>query len=274
MEVREARGVSMPVPGFGTWQLEGDEARKMTEEALEMGYRHLDAAEMYGNEEEVGEGWRASGLDRTEIFITSKVLPGHYGPGDFRVSAEGILERLQTDYLDLLLIHWPVFEGTTLDAAIERLNALHEEGLTRFIGVSNFTVRLLDQAWTATTYPLVVNQVEYHPFLDQSPLRQAMEERDMILTAYSPVAQGRTVRNPILKKIGEAYGKTGAQVSLRWLVQQGAVPLPRSSNPEHARDNLDIFDFELTTEEMEKIHGLHEPDGRILNPGGLAPEWD
>lgn len=274
MEVREARGVSMPVPGFGTWQLEGDEARKMTEEALEMGYRHLDAAEMYGNEEEVGEGWRASGLDRTEIFITSKVLPGHYGPADFRVSAEGILERLQTDYLDLLLIHWPVFEGTTLDAAIERLNALHEEGLTRFIGVSNFTVRLLDQAWTATTYPLVVNQVEYHPFLDQSPLRQAMEERDMILTAYSPVAQGRTVRNPILKKIGEAYGKTGAQVSLRWLVQQGAVPLPRSSKPEHARDNLDIFDFELTTEEMEKIHGLHEPDGRILNPGGLAPEWD
>ncbi|MFO8174957.1 MAG: aldo/keto reductase [Longimicrobiales bacterium] len=274
MEVMEARGASVPVPGFGTWQLEAGDARRMVEAALEMGYRHIDAAEMYGNEEQVGEGWKASGLDRKEIFLTSKVVPDHFGSGDFRLAVEGILERLQTEYLDLLLLHWPAFRDTTLEATVERLNAMQDEKLTRFIGVSNFTVDLLDQAWSATTYPLVVNQVEYHPFLDQEPVLKAVRDFDMILTAYSPVAQGRTTRNPVLREIGETHGKTGAQVSLRWLVQQGAVPIPRSSSPQHARENLEIHDFELTDQEMARIHELHEPDGRIINPPGLAPEWD
>jgi len=272
--VVEARGAKVPRPGFGTWSLAGDEGREIMEAALEMGYRHFDAAEDYGNEEEVGRALESSGLLRRELFLTSKVWPTHYGPADFRRAVEGILERLRTDYLDLLLLHWPVFQGTTLEAVVERLNAMRDEELTLHIGVSNVTVDLLDRAWAATTYPLVVNQVEYHPFLDQGAVLGEVRDREMLLTAYCPLARGRTARNPVLREIGEVHGKTGAQVSLRWLLQQDTVPIPRTSDPEHARENLEIFDFELSGEEMERIHGLHEPDGRIIEPSGMTPEWD
>jgi diketogulonate reductase-like aldo/keto reductase len=269
----EARGVTVPRPGFGTWSLEGNEGREMIEAAVDMGYRHFDAAEDYGNEEEVGRVLEASGLLRREFFLTSKVWPTHYGSMDFRQAVEGILERLRTDYLDLLLLHWPVFEDTTLEAVVERLNAMRDEELTLNIGLSNFTVDLLDRAWAATTYPLVVNQVEYHPFLDQEAVMDEMRDREMILTAYCPLARGRTARNPVLREIGETHGKTGAQVSLRWLVQQNTVPIPRTSDPEHGRENMEIFDFELSGEEMERIHELHEPDGRIIEPSGMTPPF-
>ena len=271
---RNVRGVSMPSPGFGTWQLKGGEARTMAEKALEFGYRHFDTAEAYENESEIGEALLASALNRWDIFLTSKISPGNYGEGAFRKAVEGSLERLKTDQLDLLLLHWPAFRDTTLPAVLGRLNRVHEEGLAKHIGVSNFTSELLEQAWRHTSAPLVVNQVEYHPFLNQDGLLATMEEKNMLLTAYCPVAQGRASEDPVLREIGEAHGKTGAQISLRWLVQRGAVPLPRTSNPEHAKENLDLFGFHLSPGQMEKIHQLHEPDGRIIDPEDDAPDWD
>jgi diketogulonate reductase-like aldo/keto reductase len=263
----------MPALGFGTWDLAGEEATAMVEAALEMGYRHLDTAEHYGNDDAVARGWESSGIPRRELFITSKVWQSHFEPMEFKGAVEATLKRLRTDYLDLLLLHWPVFQDTDLEAAVERLNAMHDEKLTRHIGVSNFTTDHLDRAWSATTYPLITNQVEYHPFLDQGKLRDDMADREMILTAYCPVARGRTARNDVLREIGEAHGKTGPQVALRWLLQQDAVPIPRTSDPEHARENLAVFDFSLSRDEMDRIGALHDPDGRIIDPK-RAPDWD
>jgi diketogulonate reductase-like aldo/keto reductase len=274
LRTREARGASVPVPGFGTWQLSGDEVLEILPQALEMGYRHIDTAEAYDNEAEIGTCLEESGIPRREIFLASKISPRHYISGDFRLTVEAILKRLRTDHLDLLLLHWPAFRGTTLEATIERLNAVRDEGLVLHIGVSNFTIGLLDRAWSATTHPLAVNQVEYHPFLDQDKLLAEMEGREMILAAYSPLAQGRTARNRVLEEIGEAHGKTGPQVALRWLVQRGTVPLPRTSDPRHARENLEVFDFELSESEMGRVGELHEPAGRIVDPAGDAPDWD
>lgn len=272
--VKEAHGASIPRMGFGTWELEGDTAREMTEVALEAGYRHLDTAQMYQNEEHVGLGLEASGLDRDEVWITTKVWPDNFAPNTFRPSVEKSLEKLQLESVDLLLLHWPRFKGTTLADTMEQLARVQADGLTRHIGVSNFTTELLDRAWNAIDGPLVTNQVEYHPFLDQSKVLEALEERDMILSAYSPLAHGEVPGNETLREIGGNHGKSAVQVALRWLVQQGTVPLPRTSDPEHCRSNLEIFDFELSAEEMGKVGDLARPDGRILSPGGLAPDWD
>lgn len=271
---REAQDTTIPIPGFGTSGLSGENARRMIEEALELGYRHVDTAEDYGNEAEIGKGWSASGLDRSDLFLTSKVWPSHFSRRDFRSTVEGSLERLRTDHLDLLLLHWPVFEEASLEDALDHLNRARDDGLARSIGVSNFTVDLLNRARSHSPYPLLTNQVEYHPFLDQDELLEVAKGHDMVLTAYCPVARGRTVRDEVLQEIGRTHGKTGAQVSLRWLIQQGAVPIPRTSDPDHARQNLEVFDFHLDEEEMRRIHALHEPDGRIIDPSGMAPSWD
>jgi diketogulonate reductase-like aldo/keto reductase len=246
----------------------------MVEKALKLGYRHLDTAQAYGNEEEIGDALMASSLKRWDVFLASKVSPRNYGEESFRKSVEGSVRRLKTDQLDLLLLHWPAFRDATLPAAIEQLNAVHSEGLAKHIGVSNFPSDLLEEAWRHTSAPLVVNQVEYHPFLNQDGLLTAMDEKDMLLVAYCPVAQGRAASNPVLQEIGKAHGKTGAQVALRWLIQRGTVPLPRTSDPHHAAENLNLFDFQLTPGEMERISRLHEPDGRIIDPPGESPEWD
>jgi diketogulonate reductase-like aldo/keto reductase len=272
--VRKAHGASIPNPGFGTYKLEGAQGRASVEEALNQGYRHFDTAEAYGNEKEIGEAMMASNMKRWDLFLTSKVSPSNFGEGDFRQAVGGSLERLRTDQLDLLLLHWPAFRKAELPAAVERLNAVKEEGLTKHIGVSNFTSELLEEAWQHTSAPLVVNQVEYHPYLDQGALLKTMEERGMLLTAYCPLAQGRAAGDPVLKGVGEDHGKSAAQVALRWLVQRGSVPLPRTSKPDHGLENLNIFDFQLSAGEMEKIHELHEPDGRIIDPDDKAPDWD
>ncbi len=272
--VREAHGASIPALGFGTSGLHGDEARRMTEIALESGYRHIDTAEDYGNEGEIGAAWQTSGIEREDLFLTSKVWPNHFVEGAFRASVEGSLERLGTDYLDLLLLHWPLFEDTNLEAVVERLNAARNDGLAKYIGVSNFNVRLVERAWSATSFPLVANEVEYHPFLDQGKTLRQAADQGMVLIAYCPVARGRTARDPVLHAIGEAHGKTGAQVALRWLLQQGAVPIPRTSSLEHCLENRDIFDFQLGPDEMTRIHELARPDGRLIDPEHYAPEWD
>jgi diketogulonate reductase-like aldo/keto reductase len=246
----------------------------MVEKALELGYRHFDTAESYGNESEVGNALFSSSLRRWDVFLTSKVSPRHFGEDELRQAVQGSLERLKTDELDLLLLHWPAFRQASLAAAVESLNKVQDEGLTKHIGVSNFTADLLEEARNHTVSPLAVNQVEYHPFLDQDALLESMEAMGVLLTAYCPVARGRTAEDPVLRRIGEDHGKTGAQVALRWLIQRGTVPLPRSSNPAHAEENLNVFDFHLSPDEMERIHGLHDPKGRIINPNENAPSWD
>lgn len=271
----EAHGASIPVLGFGTWNLEGDEARAMIDHALEAGYRHIDTAQAYGNEADIGVAIDRAGIPREEIFLTTKVWPDRFRPGDFEAAVAESLERLRTDRVDLLLLHWPRFEGTTLERTVELLCETRDAGKARHVGVSNFTTELLDRAWEAASEPLAVNQVEYHPFLSQAAVLEAVRGRDMALTAYSPLAQGRAAGDETLREIAERHDRTAAQVALRWLLQQdGVTAIPRTSDPDHAAENLAALDFELAPAEMERIALLAEPGGRIIDPDDLAPDWD
>lgn len=271
----EAHGARIPALGFGTWQLEGRTAEEMIRKALEIGYRHLDTARAYGNEAEVGRGLERSDVAREAVFLTTKIWPDSYAPGDFQDAVDDSLGKLGVDRVDLLLLHWPSFQGTTLERTIGLLNEAREAGKTRHIGVSNFTTDLLARAWKFTAAPLVTDQVEYHPYLAQDPVLAAVRERKMCLTAYSPLARGRVLENPTLREIGDRHGVGAAQVAIRWLVQQkGVAAIPMTSDPEHARANLRALDLELSDEEMERVAGLARPDGRIISPGELAPDWD
>lgn len=273
--VIEAHGAEIPALGFGTWELNGRTAREMTEKALAAGYRHLDTARAYDNEAEVGRAIEASGLDRSEVFVTTKIWPDEYGREAFRAAVRDSLEKLRTDYVDLLHLHWPHFERAPLGAVIEELNRAREDRRARHVGVCNFNTELLNRAWEVTGVPLAVHQVEYHPYLEQKAVLGATRERGMALTAYSPLARGEVAGDEALAEIGARYGKSAAQVALRWLVQQPDVnAIPRTSDPAHLRDNRDVFDFELTAEEMERVSSLARPDGRVISPAGLAPEWD
>lgn len=273
MKFIDINGTEVPALGFGTFRLRGREAERMVRLALDIGYRHIDTAEAYSNEEAVGRAISASGVPRDKIFLTTKVWPDHFAADELPAAVDHSLQRLGVDYVDLLLLHWPN-PGVPLEETIGALNAMQQAGKTRLIGVSNFTVGLLDNALSLTAVPLSVNQVEYHPFLDQTPLLNAVREAGMALTAYSPLAKGKVAGNDTLKEIGASHGKTAAQVSLRWLLQQERVTaIPKASSKEHAVENFDIFDFELSAEEMKAIQKLSRPDGRLVNPANLAPDW-
>lgn len=273
--VIEARDARIPVLGFGTWELTGAAARRMTEEALAAGYRHLDTARIYGNEEEVGRALEASDVDRDDVFLTTKVWPDDYPPEDFRAAVGDSLERLRTERVDLLLLHWPRFERTSLEATVGELCRAHHEGRARHVGVCNFTDALLERAEEAAAAPLAVHQAEYHPYLDQDRLLAATRERAMAFTAYCPLAHGEVVGDETLADIGESHGKSAPQVALRWLIQQeGVGVIPRTSDPGHLRENREVFDFELDDREVSRIGQLARPDGRIISPAGLAPVWD
>ncbi|MDX1646682.1 MAG: aldo/keto reductase [Longimicrobiales bacterium] len=260
----------MPAIGLGTWQLEGRECVEAVRDALALGYRHIDTAEAYQNEEAVGVGIRRSAVDRDEVWITTKVWWEHLDRSDCLRSAHKSLERLGTDYVDLLLIHWPD-EDSVIDDALSAMVQLQDEGKVRHIGVSNFTPTLLRRALEEA--PVICNQVEYHPFLAQDELVAMAQEEDLILTAYSPVAQGRVTEDETLRRIGEAHGKSAAQVALRWLLQQPKVAaIPRSSSHRHRRANLEIFDFRLDEDEMEEISALDE-GLRLIEPE-FAPDWE
>ncbi|MDP8930554.1 MAG: aldo/keto reductase, partial [Actinomycetota bacterium] len=227
----EVQGERVPALGFGTWQLSGQAAVEAVHHALELGYRHLDTAQMYRNEAQVGQALAASGLDRSEVFLTTKLLPRNLEPDRVHRSTRESLERLQTDYVDLLLIHWPAF-ADPMEATLAAMVALREAGTARHIGVSNFTPTLLREALDHA--PLFSNQVEYHPYLAQPELRQVAVERELMLTAYSPLAKGGVVDDETLTEIGRRHGKTATQVSLRWLIQQDHVAaIPRSADREH-----------------------------------------
>jgi diketogulonate reductase-like aldo/keto reductase len=268
-----AHGASVPAIGFGTSQL-GSRAAEAVETALRAGYRHLDAAWKYGTEEGVGEGMRASGVPRGEIFLTTKVSHEYLRAGDFERSANESLRALGVDYVDLLLIHWPNPE-IPLAETIGALVKMKRQGLTRHVGVANFTTRLLEQAIKLCEEPLVTNQIEVHPYLDQAKMLAACRRHGMIVTAYCPLGRGRLFNDPVLAEIARDTGRTVAQVALRWLVQQGGiVPIPRSSNAARIAENLAVFDFALGEPEMARIAALKRANGRIANPVERVGAWD
>jgi diketogulonate reductase-like aldo/keto reductase len=268
----ESHGARIPLIGLGTWDLRGKTCAKMVDEALGLGYRHIDTAAMYGNEEAVGEGLRASGVPRDEVFITTKVWSSDLRARDFERSARDSLKKLKLPSVDLLLIHWPN-PSIPLKETMGALCKMKRDGVARHIGVSNFTVALIEEAVGLATEPLVNNQIECHPYLDQSKPIAASRKRGLSVTAYSPIARGRVKGDAVLARIGKAHGKTAAQVCLRYLVQHNVIVIPRTSRSERLKENFAIFDFKLTPAEMTEIAGLAHPGGRIVEWGG-APEWD
>jgi 2,5-diketo-D-gluconate reductase B len=263
------RGTLVPALGFGTWPLKGDECREAVRDALSIGYRHVDTARMYGNEEEVGRGLQEGGVPREEIFLTTKLWYTELTRSKVIDSLHSSLRRLQTEYVDLLLVHWPS-STVPLGETMEAMTGLQREGKVRQVGVSNFPPNLLKEALGHA--PVFCNQVEYHPFLGQTALLEVCRQNDVLLTAYSPIAHGAVMEEPVLQAIGQKYGKSPVQVTLRWLVQQPHVAaIPKAASPERRRQNFDIFDFELTPAEMEQVFGLDRRK-RLINPSH-APEW-
>lgn len=271
--VLSAHGCVMPQIGFGTSQL-GD-CSELVATALRLGYRHLDTAWKYGSEKGVGTGIRASGVPRDDIFLVTKVSHEYLRAADFARSVEESLRNLQVDHVDLLHVHWPSTDQVPLAETMGALARARRQGLARHIGVANFNIALMEAAQAACPEPLAVLQAEYHPYLDQSRVLDYCRRHGMIFTAYCPLARGRLFHDPVLNAIAGTRGKTVAQVVLRWLVQQHNVaPIPRSSDPGRIAGNLEVYDFALTADEMDRIHALARPDGRIANPAGRAPAWD
>lgn len=270
--VLSSHGCNMPAVGFGTSQL-GDCA-ELVATALKLGYRHIDTAGKYGSEKGVGEGLRAAGVPREEIFLCTKVSHEFLRADDFARKVDESLKTLQVDYVDMLHVHWPSTDGIPLAETMGALAKARREGKTRHIGVANFNIALMEEAISTCPEPLATLQAEYHPYLDQTKVLDYCRKHGLIFTAYCPLARGRMFSDPVLGEIAKHKGKTIAQVALRWLMQQNVAALPRSSNPERIAHNLDVFGFTLTEEEMNKINMLKKSDGRIANPAGRAPAWD
>jgi 2,5-diketo-D-gluconate reductase B len=270
----EAHDAHIPKLGFGTFQLTGKTGREMVARAVEAGYRHIDTAQGYRNEQDVGRGIRESGVPRSEVFLTTKVGPGSYKDGVLQQSVKDSLERLQMDAVDLLLLHWPSAD-VPLEETIAALNDVRAQGITRHIGVSNFTARMVDRAVGASAAPLVTNQVEYHPYLSQNTLLANLRGHRMVLTAYCPLGQGRVLNDSEIAAIATRHGRHPSQVILRWHYQQpDVVAIPRTSNLDHMRANLDIFGFSLDDDEMARLSSLARPRGRVVDPPGMSSLWD
>ena len=274
MQAVDRHGARIPVLGFGTYGMGRADMMRVFPAALKTGFRHVDTAQIYRNEGEVGECIAASGIPRAEIFVTTKVWVSNYPPRLFAASVDESLRKLQTDYIDLLLLHWPS-GGVPLSDQIGALNAAVRAGKVRHIGVSNFNRALMAQAIALSETPLVTNQFEYHPYLNQSLLIEAARRAGLAVTAYCGMAVGRVLTDPVLQEIASRYGRSIAQIVLRWLIQQdGVVALSRTTNVGRLAENLAVFDFELEAADAAAIHALAQPGSRIVNPPGLAPDWD
>jgi 2,5-diketo-D-gluconate reductase B len=270
MRALEIQGTTVPKLGFGTWQIEGPECQEAVEDALAIGYRHIDTARAYGNEREVGRGLAAGGVPRQEFFLTTKIAREEYAPDDLRRGAEDSLSNLQVDCLDLLLLHWPN-PDFPLAETLGALVALRDDGLIGHLGVSNFPVGMLQQALELA--PVFADQVEFHPFLGQDAIVDLAAEKDFMVTAYSPLARGRVPRDPTLREIGEAHGKTAGQIALRWLLDKPQVcAIPKASSHERRLENFEVFGFDLDDDERAAIEALPK-DGRVIDPG-FGPDWD
>jgi 2,5-diketo-D-gluconate reductase B len=264
------QGTEIPRLGIGTWLVTGRDATEAVRDALEIGYRHVDTARAYENEAEVGQGIADSGVDRGDLWLTTKIWLADYEPAKLKRAAEDSLRKLRTDYLDLLLLHWPSAD-VPVEHSLQAMRELQDEGKIRHPGVSNFPAGMLGRA--LDILPLLADQVEYHPFLAQDPLLELAEQRDFTLTAYSPLAHGKVVGHPDLTAIGEQYGKSAGQVALRWLLDQPMVTtVPKASSHERRLENFEVFDFALTDADRERISALPK-DVRTASPS-WAPDWD
>lgn len=271
MHAVDAKGFSIPQVGLGTWMLRGRDCARLVEQAIHFGYRHIDTAQMYGNEREVGEGVRASAR-RNEVVVTTKIQPENLAPRDVDRSVKESLMQLRIDHIDLLLIHWPN-PRVPLSETLGAMAHLKQLGIVRQLGVSNFTVALLEEANRVSSEPLVCNQFECHPFIDQRKLVAATQKQGMAVVAYSPIARGQAHGDAVLERIAKAHGKTAAQVCLRFLVQQNIVVIPRTGKLERLEENLALFDFTLSAAEMGEIGKLARRDGRIVD-WSWSPKWD
>jgi diketogulonate reductase-like aldo/keto reductase len=271
---RTVRGVAVPTVGIGVFEVDPGETEETVADALAAGYRHIDTATAYGNEKEVGYGIRRAGVDRDELWVTTKVWIDDFPPERLRASAEGSLRRLGLDRVDLLLLHWPPPDHSRLAPALEELQRLRADGLIRELGVSNFPGYLLREALEIAP-ELFADQVEYHPKLSQHELREIAAKEDLLLEAYAPLggSSGDVVDEPVLKEIAAAHGATPAQVALAWLArQEHVVVLPRSTNPERRRENLAALELDLSPDETARIDELSERRERAFDPS-FAPDW-
>ncbi len=270
-----AHGATIPVVGYGTMLYpEPERAVGLIAHAIEYGYRHIDTARKYGSEQWVGEAIRGSGVPRDELWVTTKVTEENAKADDFARSVDTSLQTLGLDYVDLLLIHWPQ-PSVPLEETLEALAKAKRDGLTRHIGVSNFTVALLDEAVAKCSEQIVTNQVEYHAYLRQDKLLTACARHGLFVTCYAPVARTRLLDDPVITEIGTAHGKTAAQVALRWLVQQPQlVVVPRAVEFSEIEEDIDLFDFELSDDEMSRIGALRDKNIRIVDPEARRPVWD
>ncbi len=271
MQYKTIQGIDVPEIGLGTYKLHDRECAKVVRMALDVGYRHIDTAQMYKNEREVGEALKISNVPREDIFLTTKIWHTNLDSEDVLQTTEQSLRNLDTPYVDLLLIHWPNNQYD-LRKTIESMLILRDQGKAINIGVSNFPVGLLKEVNEVIRAPIFCDQVEYHPFLDQLDLLDYAIDNDILLTAYSPLAQGDVDEDEDLKEIGEKYDKTPAQIALRWLIEQeNVVAIPKASSKKHLLNNIDIFGFFLEDEDFERIDNLNKSK-RLVNPS-FAPDW-
>ncbi len=272
MESLQTQGISLPRLGLGTFRLQGDACRVAVESALRLGYRHIDTAEMYGNEEAIGDAIATAGVVRKDLHVTTKVWNENLAPDAIRHAFAASLKKLKLDHVDLYLVHWPA-NNMNLPAMFETLLRLKEEGFVRAIGVANFNIALLKTVVEEIKAPIACNQVEYHVMLDQTPLRQYLAAKAIPLVAYCPLAQGRAASDPTLMAIGRKHGASAAQVALKWLLDQdGVAAIPKASRAESQQANLDARNIGLDDEDIKAIAALPK-DKRCVNPG-FAPAWD
>ncbi|CAN5429569.1 aldo/keto reductase [soil metagenome] len=269
-------GLSIPLLGFGTWMLEPEDARRMVAEALRIGYRHIDTAWIYKNEAAVGDGIRdaieAGHVARDQIWLTTKIWVDHFGHDALlKQAAESAASLGFTP--DLLLLHWPKADPSFAET-LGALNEAKDQGLTRSIGLSNFPSKEFREAQTLSKGKLITNQVEYHPYLANPALLAAAKDLGSSITAWSPLAQGKIADDPVINAIGKAHGKSAGQVTLRWVIQQGVIAIPRTTKVSRAEESFDIFDFALSDDEMARIHALARPDGRLGDWLDPAFKWD
>jgi 2,5-diketo-D-gluconate reductase B len=272
MEFIESYGARIPIIGFGTMTLKDELCVDMVDAALRLGYRHLDTAQMYGNEREVGEGLRRSGLKREDVFLTTKVWFDRLAAGDLERSVDESLSRLQLPFVDLLLIHWPNAQIPLVET-IDALCLVKRDGRAKHIGIANFNAAMVHQAAQLATEPLAALQIEIHPYLDQTKVVAAARRYRMAVVAYCPLARGKVPADETLQRIGRGHGKSPAQVALRWLEQQKIIPIPRTSKRERLAENLGSLDFNLSGAEIAEIDRLEQPGSRIVSPP-QAPQWD
>lgn len=274
--IRTAGQANIPVLGLGTWQSTGQDCVDVVSQALKMGYEHIDTAQAYDNEKEVGQGIKQSGVSRDKFFLTTKIFPDDmkFEPEKLIAAAKRSLADLDTDYVDLLLLHWPD-DRVPLSETIPALCELQKQGLTRHIGVSNFNIANIIETEKYADVPIVVNQVEFHPFIKQKTLQTFLNNHHILLEAYSPLARGDVFDNEIIKEIADKHNVTPAQISLAWILSdKHRIAIPKTSNPDHLQGNLDAIKVQLSADDIEKISSLARADGRKIEHPDYSPEWD